>query len=124
MFKKKDLNVDFIGIGAERSGTTWVSNCLNDHPEICFSKQKEIFFFNKLDRHFLKLENLRYKRGINWYKGFFNHCAPGAIKGEFTPTYLFCPYAPRRIKSYFPNVKIVVCLRDPVERAFSQYLHN
>ncbi len=118
------FKVDFIGIGAERCGTTWIASCLAEHPEICFSKEKEIYFFNKLDRHFLKIDNLRYERGIEWYKSFFNHCSGKSITGEFTPTYMFCPSSAARIKYHFPDVKLIVTLRNPVDRAFSQYLHN
>ena len=42
--KQTNFKVDFIGIGAERSGTTWIAQCLAEHPEICFSKEKEIYF--------------------------------------------------------------------------------
>ena len=124
MKKKVDFKIDFIGIGAERSGTTWIYDCLNEHPEVCMASQKEIYYFNRLDRHFLKIENKRYKRGLGWYMSFFNHCGEKSIKGEFTPTYMFCPHSVARIKEHFPEVKLIAILRNPVDRAFSQYLSN
>ena len=119
-----NFKVDFIGIGTERAATTWLSQCLREHPEICFSKNKELYFFNKLDRHFLKIPSHRYERGIEWYSSQFNYRQDKLITGEFSPTYMYCPEAAERIKKHFPNVKLIVCLRNPVQRAFSQYLHN
>ena len=124
MGKKQNFKVDFIGIGADRSGTTWLANCLTEHPEICFSREKELYFFNDLVRHFLKITNPRYLRGMKWYKSFFDHCSATSIKGEFTPTYMYCRVAAERINLNFPDVKLIAILRNPVERAFSQYLHN
>lgn len=118
------FKVDFIGIGAEKAATYWVAAVLRDHPEICFSSSKEIAFFNECDQHFLKVKNPRYKRGIAWYKRYFEHCDPKSIKGEYTPTYLYSKVTAKRIKSNFPHVKLIVCLRDPTKRALSQYLHD
>lgn len=118
------FKIDFIGIGAEKSATTWVADCLAEHPQICFSKQKEIYFFNEYDPHTLKVKNLKYQRGVAWYKKHFTHSIRMCIKGEFSPTYLYGKTTARRIKKHFPNVKIVVVLRNPVERAFSQYIHD
>lgn len=118
------FKVDFIGIGAERAATTWISDCLSQHPEISFARQKELYFFNKLDRHFLRLISRRYGRGIEWYERQFEPDNGKTIKGEFSPTYLYCPFAAERIKRHFPEVKLIVSLRDPVSRAYSQYFHN
>lgn len=118
------FNLDFIGIGAEKSASSWIADCLKQHPEVCFSSVKEIFFFNEFDPHLLTVKNLKYKRGISWYKRHFDLCSEGLLKGEYSPTYLYCKKAANRIKKHFPDIKIVVCLRDPSERAFSQYLHD
>lgn len=120
---KKNFKIDFIGIGAEKAGTTWVADCLRDHPEVYIPRKKEIFFFNEFDPHFLEVINPKYEWGIDWYKMQFS-CDNGCVVGEYSPTYLYCKKAPGRIKKYFPNVKIIVVLRDPVERAFSQYIHD
>lgn len=121
---KNRFSVDFIGIGAEKAATYWVAAILREHPEVCFSKRKEIAFFNEFDQHFLKIRNPRYDWGIKWYKKHFIRCQKGKIKGEYTPTYLYSKKAAKRIKKHFPQVKLIVCLRDPVKRAFSQYLHD
>lgn len=112
---KKGFKVDFIGIGAPRSGTTWLSRCLEEHPEICMSRPKETFFFNKPYNR---------KRGISYYKSFFKHCSEGQVRGEFTPLYIRKESIARDIHEKFPDTKLIFCLRNPVERAFSHYLYD
>jgi len=119
----KKFHLDFVGIGAERSGTTWLTDCLREHPEVYIPEKKEVFFFNQFDPHFLKVKNPKYEWGINWYKKQFNSSSESLI-GEFTPTYLYDSFAPKRIKKHFPRVKIICVLRNPVDRVFSQYLHD
>jgi len=119
-----DFRVDFIGIGAEKAATDWVACCLREHPEVCFSKHKELVFFSDYDQHLLKVRYRQYERGIGWYEKQFNHCPADSVKGEYTPTYLYSQEVARRIYKHYPDVKLIVCLRDPVERAFSQYLHD
>ena len=108
------IKIDFIGIGAQRCGTTWISQCLKEHPQICFFSTKEGSFFNK--------EN----GDIHRYKAGFSHCKSYQIKGEYSPQYIHPEddpqhEAPKRIKSMFPFVKLIVSLRNPIERASSQY---
>lgn len=121
---KKTFQLDFVGIGVERSATTWLSECLRAHPQIFIPEEKELYYFNETDPHFLKFKNLKYKRGIAWYKSFFKSAQKDQLKGEFSPTYLYSKVATDRIKKDFPNVKIIVSLRNPTDRAFSQYLHD
>lgn len=119
-----DFKVDFIGIGAEKAATDWAACCLREHPEVCFSRRKELVFFSDRDQHLLKVRYRQYERGIRWYEKCFAHCPPDSVKGEYTPTYLYSEEVARRIHRHYPDVKLIVCLRDPVERAFSQYLHD
>jgi len=109
----KNFKVDFIGIGASRCGTTWISKCLAEHPEICFSKKKETHFFHK-----------NYRKGIQYYKKFFKHCDKNKIKGEFTPGYFAVPGTAKKIFDCFPETKLIVSLRNPIERAYSEYFYN
>ena len=81
----KKFKIDFIGIGAEKAATYWIWYILQEHPEICFSKRKELAFFNEFDQHFLKVVNPRYFRGMNWYRKQFHHCSKRKVKGEYTP---------------------------------------
>lgn len=125
---KEPFKVDFIGIGAPKCGTTWLFHCLGQHHEICLSVPKEIKYFNHID--FSKymgtfrdniLINKNNKKPISWYERCFNHCPQGSIKGEFTPTYLYDQRAPSLIKKRFPDVKLIACLRNPIERVYSSY---
>lgn len=121
---RSGIKLDFIGIGAEKAATTWLAACLREHPEVCIPKRKELFFFNDYDPHFLKVRSYRYQKGISWYKNQFGDCKKGSLKGEITPTYLYEKVAARRIKKHFPDIKILVILRNPAERTFSQYVHD
>jgi len=104
---------DFIGIGAARCATTWLSQCLHTHPEIYMAKgDGKTYFFNRY-----------YDQGIREYESFFASAPASSIKGEFTETYLFDDEVPIRIARHFPNIKIIAVFRNPVERAYSTYLH-
>jgi len=104
----------FLGIGVPRAGTTWLHTLLSGHPEAYLpTRRKEVRFF---DRHF--------DRGLEWYEGFFSPSEGtdgyGAI-GEISPQYLYAPECPARIASVLPSAKLLVMLRHPVDRAYSQY---
>lgn len=118
--------MDFIGIGAARSGSTWVSRCLREHPGVLFSSQKsvkELHFFNEPDwRRFVGHGISNYGRGARWYLAQFPPSEPGKIRGEFSTSYLSSPLACRRIKEHFPEVGLLVILRNPVEMIYS--LHH
>ena len=102
----------FLGIGVPRGGTTWLHTLLSGHTGIVMpTKRKEVRFF---DRHF--------DRGLRWYEGFFDDRANGALAiGEISPQYLYCEACPKRIATSLPDVKLIVTLRHPVDRAYSQY---
>lgn len=105
------LGPDFFIVGAPKCGTTALAKLLNDHNEVQFSKEKEPHFFD-----------YAYQEGINFYlKKYFSDSKEESIKGEATPSYLMIPYVPSRIYQEFGKVKIIVLLRDPVERAFSSW---
>jgi hypothetical protein len=115
--------VDFIGIGTPRSATTWVSDVLRRHPEVGLSEPKEVRYFNRylfpLGRDRGRL-NPDFDRDIDWYLRHFR--AEGRVRGEFTPLYLYDEAAPAAIERHFPDVKLLCCLRNPVDRAYSHYL--
>ncbi|TFG24461.1 MAG: hypothetical protein EU529_04170 [Promethearchaeota archaeon] len=115
MENKINPEPDFIGIGAAKTGTTWIYEYLKEHKNICLSSKKETHFFDILGN---------YKKGLRYYYKFFSHCSKNKIKGEITPSYIYSYYTPFLIKKNFPNVKILVCLRDPIERAYSHYKYN
>ncbi|MDR4506276.1 MAG: sulfotransferase domain-containing protein [Candidatus Scalindua sp.] len=105
------MKPNFIGIGGQRCGTTWLSSCLRDHPEVCNSKRKEEHFFD----HY-------YHKGYESYERSFESCSGSKVVGEFSTSYLYDYNAPKRVYRYNPDMKIIVCLRNPIERAYSQHL--
>lgn len=106
--------MDFFFIGPQRTGTTWIYENLTQHSEICFPRGvKETMFF---DRHFHK--------GLKWYRWHFTQCKPNQLKGEVAPTYFDDPEVPGRIKKLFPDCRIIISLRNPVERSRSLYQHH
>ena len=112
MKETKDyFKIDFIGIGTQRAGTTWIANCLSAHPQICLSNPKEVHFFG----------SVRYSFGLDWYKKHFS-AKPNQITGEFDAGYFASKNAAIQIKEHFPDVKIIISLRNPIEKAFSNYL--
>ncbi len=86
-------------------------------------RDKFLNFFNKKYLFFVEDQEWNYPKGLEWYKKYFRHCKLNQIKGEFSPHYFNDPKAPYLIKKCFPKVKIIICLRDPVERLYSNYLH-
>jgi hypothetical protein len=114
----------FVIIGAKRGGTTSLHRYLLEHPSIqrLFPGRQHIKGVHYYDSN--------YTRGLRWYRSHFPleagglHLArPGrpAIAGEASPYYLFHPLAAERVARDFPDVRIIVNLRDPVERAYSHY---
>lgn len=106
---------NFIIIGEQKCGTTTLYEHLIKHPKIIPALRKEIHFF---DNH--------YDNGLNMYKAFFptnNEIQQNSsITGEASPNYLHHPLVPKRIKENLPNVKLIVLLRNPVERAYSHFI--
>ncbi|KUK77843.1 MAG: Putative sulfotransferase protein [candidate division WS6 bacterium 34_10] len=116
-----DFKLDFIGVGAEKAGTTWLADMLSAHPNICMSEPKEIHYFNKRDSYIRGGINKKREKSWEWYKNHFVHCKGGNLKGEFSTFYLYDKEAPKNISRRFPNIHVFICLRDPVSRAVSQY---
>lgn len=105
---EKDL--DFLMVGCSRCGTTWVDKALREHPEIYLPPKKQSYFFNT-----------HYDKGIKWYLSQFigiteNHKAIGEIA-----TYYSQPDLVPLLAKHFPNAKLMMSVRNPVERAYSYY---
>ena len=103
----------FLGVGTQKGGTSTLFQLLRNHPEIFFPKVKEVHFFTKF-----------YDRGEAWYSEKFAEAPAGQLRGEITPYYLFHAAVPERIQALRADMKIVVLLRNPVERTLSQYYHS
>ena len=105
------MKIDFIVIGASRSGTTWLHDNIIYHPEVYLPKKvNEPTFFTKF-----------YDLGFEYYKNLFDTVKNEKAIGEITPDYLYSVNAAKRIKKHFPNVKLIVILRNPWERLYSMY---
>lgn len=106
---------EFIIGGAPRSGTTWLYELLDNHPDIYMAKpvKPEPKFF---------LDDRIYEKGLACYAHWFADAKPGQIAGEKSTNYLESAVCAQRIRSNLPNVKLIFILRDPVERAYSNYL--
>jgi len=109
---------DFLIVGTQKGGTTSLYHYLTQHKNIAKSSRKEINYFNLSNRQPLKDYQLYFPLKI---KKFFN---PKLICGEATPDYIIYPQLPKLIKETIPNVKIIMVLRNPVDRVFSHYSHN
>lgn len=106
------FKVDFIGIGAQKGATSWISKCLSEHPEVCFFSGKETHFFSK-----------NYSSDIKKYEKLFSDCDDKKLTGEFSTSYLSDENAYKRIHDHFPEAKMLLCLRHPVDRAISHFFH-
>ncbi len=107
--------LDVIGVGMPRCGTTWLSKCLMEHPEICFSDEKELHFFD-VDYGYEDINSLLENK--------FKKCKKGQLKMEFTTDYTRSITILKRIKKAFPNIKILFVVRNPYDRTFSHYLYR
>lgn len=132
--KPRSVGPDFVGIGVQKSGTTWVGDILNQHPDVMI-KEKELSFFTH-----------RFHRGYDWYHDWFKD-RESRMAGEITVSYMLLPrdhptrkeFYPKRnprrallfwrkqpsardeLHKMYPELKVFAIFRNPVERAWSQY---
>lgn len=106
--------VNFLIAGVQKGGTTALYKMLRQHPDIFLPDQKEVHFFDN--------------EGIDWslpnyniYHEFFSNAENHQIMGEATPIYMFWKNSLKRIHAYNPNMKLIVSLRNPAERAYSHW---
>lgn len=100
----------FLVCGAPKTGTTSLHGYLDQHPDVYMSPVKEPHFFNR-----------SYGKGLDWYASLFEGSSGQKALGECTTWYMFSPEAPARIANDLPGVRLVFCLRHPVDRAYSHY---
>lgn len=105
--------VSAFHIGARKAATTWIYHCLVEHPDIAAPPKDSIHYFDML-----------YARGEAWYASHFEGAGPDQIRYDPTPSYLSSSWAPRRIRQHNAEARIAVCLRHPIQRAFSHYWHE
>jgi len=118
--------IDFIGIGAPKCGTTWLSAQLEAHPQIGFAPDKEVYYFaDTILRRVADKELRCFERGVAWYHQQFPTAGGGvSCRGEFCPAYFYSEEAADRIAAYRPDIKLLLCLRPPVEMIYSWYWYN
>ena len=114
---------DFIIVGAPKAGTTSLYHYLMSHPQVFMSEPKEVNFFSSGE---ISNQGLYYNdylvKNLADYENLFASATSEQAIGEGSVSYLFYPQTPAKIKSVIPNVKIIILLRNPVERGFSHYL--
>ncbi len=111
---------DYLIIGAQRAGTTSLQRIITQHPAVMPARlSKGVHYFD-----------VNYSRGTSWYRSHFptsKRLGKGGLTrltGEASPYYMFHPQGPIRIARELPNVRLIVLLRDPVERAISHHRHE
>lgn len=104
---------DFLGLGAQKAGTTWLQEMLSLHPDILFPAGKEVHFWNR-----------EHHRGLRWYLDLFaERVAIGVQQGEITPAYAILEAERiREIRRILPQVRLFYVLRNPMDRAWSSAL--
>jgi hypothetical protein len=111
-----------IIVGAQKAGTSSLFHFLSQHHQVHAALQKEVHFFSGG----YESNNDNYEKGELWYRSHFSlskDLNAGDISLEATPMYLFHSLVPGRIRALIPKCKIIILLRDPVERAISHYFH-
>jgi len=104
----------FLIVGAQRCGTTSMYRALAEHPSVRKAVlHKGVHYFD-----------MNYDRGLGWYRAHFPLTRRRGLAFESSPYYLFHPLAAGRIAGDLPGVKLIVLVRDPVERAYSAYTHE
>ncbi len=107
----------FIGIGFQKCATAWLFASLKEHPEIemavAESGNKNLFFFD----HF-------FDHGFEWYEKHFEAFSKNSIAGEFSTSYAYSADVPKRVYNYAPDSKLIVSLRNPIDRTLSNHKHE
>ena len=106
------MPVTFLGIGAQKCASSWIHEVLADHPEVVVPLRKELDYFS-----------YRFENGFDWYGRQFPSRPSARAVGEISPSYLHEPGVVERVRKHLGSIKVVVSLRDPVERALSQHRH-
>jgi hypothetical protein len=104
--------LDFLGIGAQKCGTTWIFSQLEKHPQIRFPAGKEVHFWDE-----------QHERGTSWWIGLFETESAGVKQGEITPAYALLEASKiAEVYRLAPGVRLFYSIRNPIERAWSSAL--
>lgn len=116
----------FLGIGAQKSGTSWLAYMIGQHPSVCMAIEKEVDYFSS---------ETNYSLGLDWYQSQFKFTENVTAVGEYSPNYFWSGklsdsansnacQIPHRVHSCNPQMKLILTLRNPVDRAISAYYHH
>ncbi len=103
----------FFLAGFSKCATTWMWKCLYEHPQIFVPETDIIHYFNT-----------QYYRGEEWYLSHFSKCTDELVVGDTTPQYAKSEVVVDRIAKYSPDAKIILMMRNPVDRTWSHYIHE
>ena len=129
LFRSKEVvDPNFLVIGAQKCATSWLKHNIEQHPDVLTPVKDELHFFSN---------RTNYSKGIEWYRSQFIGYSGQIAIGESTPNYFWTSEDAREIKKYdlnrdipklvkkqYPNIKLILSLRNPVERALSAYYHH
>ncbi len=113
---------DFIGVGVQRSGTTFLQYCLQEHPQIG-KPLRGLHFFSHDANYNEEIQQVAVN-DVNWYEQQFGQYRDKTVVGEFSVTYSFPQYITEvsaKIQEYYPDIKIIIALRNPIERMISEF---
>ena len=115
-------NKFFFIVGAPKAGTTSLHHYLKQHPDVYVPERKEMHFFSQPEVLNTYYETEEMVKSSDEYEKHYEDASNEQICGDITPSYLYNNNAANRIYSFSPEAKIIIILRDPVERAISHYL--
>lgn len=113
MADNNDITIDAFLLGVPKGASTWIYRCLQERDDIIVPSSDSLRFFD-----------LKYHKGYQWYCDFFQQPNNDQLLIDPSPTYLRSQLAAERIREDHPSAKFIICLRNPVERAFSQFWHE
>lgn len=103
---------NFFHAGFPKTATTWFHRCLREHPDVYVPPQDAL--------HFL---TCNHHQGLEWYQQFYNGWTDQAVIADTTPSYAAFDWSRKRLAELNPDAKILITLRNPIDRAFSHYWH-
>ena len=104
---------NYIGIGAPKAGTTWLAQCLGEHPQVFMAAVKETEFWKLADAG----------QRLDEYQAHFKGAAGKPAVGEYSVRYLSLPGVPERLRNFLPDARLIVSLRNPIDQVYSNYWH-
>jgi len=108
--ESKNIKPNFLYIGASKAGSSWLFECLRAHPSVFIPIAKDLQFFN-----------LYYDKGTDWYQAFFDTKDAFLAYGEMSHDYFLASKNAQRICDFNPAIKLIACLRNPVDKILSNY---